>query len=146
MAGQAHGTPLKSTHNSHLRILRELPSNESKSATIPGLMNNLLGLSPQCDAGCTFTLDKYATYVKYLGKTILTGCCDSMNGLWSCEQRTMHLNLQQNMWYYHHLWYNLVLTWRCVQSYPLYMSLSYQKMFFQIISGINASIRHQVPQ
>ena len=82
--GQANGFPLKVTHNINLRILHKLPANERKSATLTGLMNNLPGLDPLCDAVCMVTLEKYATYMQCKGKTILIRWHDVMAVLRRC--------------------------------------------------------------
>ena len=79
--GQANSAPLKETCDIHLMTLEKLLSNTSKATKITGLMNNIIGLAPLYDMGCTLTLEKYAAYVQYEGKTILTGWCDIMTGL-----------------------------------------------------------------
>ena len=63
--GQANGAPLKATYDSHLGVLLKIPDYERKSATLTGLMNNLLGLPPLCGAGIIVTLDKYSADMKF---------------------------------------------------------------------------------
>ena len=62
---QVNDTPLKVTHGSHLVILLKLPAYASKSSTLPGLMNNLLSLATLYDVGCTVTLEKCTTDMKF---------------------------------------------------------------------------------
>jgi hypothetical protein len=95
---QLSGNRMRSTHTIDL-LLQKLPPNTRMAHSLPGLMNNLLFLAVQCNAGCKVFFQKTGCKVTLNGEVIFHGWRAEptavAHSLYDCN------NTQQLIWFYH---------------------------------------------